>query len=570
MSEGLSRANGESRVIGGDVSVSESSESVEPIVPVKRVPAHELQPLLQGELLDPDDPIVSPLNLYNVRLIRLGVIFLIFVNSILFLGFLISDFIAIPGLNNRNKSFLELDLAFISLLTNVVTLWWFIVPAYYERILGYISVGLVVLDFIVVFSVAKTRDQSGLLGNFLLIWTALNILINCYVDYYVEKSKTSQEIKYTGRVEKRKSIVELIVILVKIITKLALLLIIWNISLTLWLQAFDTHEKPWGKMISVADDQFKIHLSCFGDVYGNGTENAFSEGGQPGKPKDPNGKRQPIVLVEGGQLTSSEEFQEWIEELYHLNKIERYCVWDRPGYGWSESAPSPVSLGIITEYLNEALRKEGIDGPFSLVGFDIGGLYSRLFASKNVEKIHSLLLVDSWHEDLLQKRPFSGPNRKNEDWRTIFKNKLELMNTITGFKLWLRGIVSPLGLATNFHWFFHPRKFSSKSRIFGRDMYHQSKYIRARLQEQITSSILSYSEIRNTELHNIPLSVISSDFMIKNSLNWGKWQRELSKLSDQTIEWVIAEKSDHFIWKSPKGKVQLQDLLLRLISEERL
>lgn len=514
----------------------------------------ENQPLL-GRNVDPLDPLVSPLNLRKIRILRDIAIGLLAINCILFIFLLISDFVAIPGFFNRGKSFLEMDLVLIAGLANLITIWYFDVPATYERIVGYITTALLVIDFIVIFSIPTFRDKLGLFGTFIMIWTSGNFLYDSIANYLVEKARDYQEIRYTGRIETRRSIKELIIILTKVIFKLMLILLIWNISLTLWIGAFDTHEKPWGDMISVNDDKFKVHLSCYGPVTGE------LKDGEPDK------KRQPIVLVEGGQLTSSEVFQEWIEELYHLDKIERYCIWDRPGYGWSDSAPSPVSLGIITEYLLEALHAKGIEGPFSLVGFDIGGLYARLFASRNPGKIHSLLFVDSWHEDLLKGNPFSGSNRKNES-KKVFKNILELMNVRTGLKLWLKGVLSPLGINQNIHWFFHPRRYSSRSRIYGSDMYYSSKYIRARLQEQVTSGILSYSEVKGADIHDLPVSVISSDFMIKNSLNWGKWQREISKLSSNTLEWVIAENSNHFIWNSPKGKEQLQQLLLRLVSEK--
>lgn len=43
---------------------------------------------------------------------------------------------------------------------------------------------------------------------------------------------------------------------------------------------------------------------------------------------------------------------------------------------------------------------------------------------------------------------------------------------------------------------------------------------------------------------------------------------EITKLSTKTAEWVIAENSDHFIWRSPTGRKQLQQLLLRIIGEQ--
>lgn len=521
-------------------------------------PVNESDPLLPNRTtyLDPDDPQVSPLNLKRIRLLRQLLVLIMLFNLALFLVVLVSQFISVPGLGSQEALFLELDWIIICLFTGGVTIWCFAVPSYYERVLGYVSCVLVVLDAIVVLAVPFLRRLFGVFGILLVLWTAANIAFNCFADYWVEKGKAAQEIKYTGRIETRKTVFEMFVTLFKVIVKFLLLLIIWNISLSLWLDAFDSHEKPWGKMIPVNDNQFLVHLACYGDVHYNST--------LVGARDEP---KQPIVLVEGGQLTSSELFQEWIQELYNMNKIERYCVWDRPGYAFSEGAPSPISIGLVSEYLSEALTKEKIEGPFSAVGFDIGGLYSRVFALRKPGQMHSILLVDSWHEDLLKQFPFSGLNKKNEN-RHVFDNQLELMTSWQGFLLWVRGLVSPLGIMRSFHWFFHPRKYSSKSRIFGRDMVYSYKYLRSRLQEQITSSILSYNEVRSSDIKNIPLSVILSDGMIKQSLNWGKWQRELTKLSSRPLEWVVAENSNHRIWDSPKGRKQLQQLLLRLVSEK--
>lgn len=509
----------------------------------------ETQPLIRGQLLDPDDPKVSPLNLYHIKTIKFIIWLMWVINCVMFFILLLSDFISIPGLNNRGRSFLEIDLVILSALTNLLTLWCFVVPAYYERVLGYISSGLLVIDFIVMISVTYLRHQFGGIGNFLLIWTLLTILLNCYADYKVESGKKFQEIRYTGRPETRKTFTEAFVISIKFIIKLVLLVIIWNISLSLWIMAFDTHVKPPGEMILVNNDQFKVHLDCYGDF---SDEHMIANEGV-------GNNTQPIILVEGGQAVSSEEFLSWIEELYDLNKVERYCIWDRPGYGFSDSAPSPISVSIIIDYLNEALVKKGISGPFALVGFDVGGLYSRMFASKNPGKVDSIMLVDSWHEDLLRLKPF----RKSELYKFP---EFDLMTTFNGVKLWFKGLVSPLGLVTNIHWFLHPKLYSSKVRIYGSDMVYQSQYLRARLQEQITASVLSYNEVAGTDISDIPLYVMSSDYMIKRSKNWGDWQRRLTKLSTAAQEWTIIEKANHFIYETTHGKQKLQEVLLRMIT----
>lgn len=521
----------------------------------------EREPLISSRrYVDPDDPIVLPLNLHRIAVLRLVLFAVLAVNGLLLFLVVVSDFISIPFFNRRGKSPLDFDLALLNILTGAVTLWCFAVPAYYERLLGYISCGLVFIDLMVLLSVPYLRGQLGAFGNLLWLWTLLNIALNCFADWSVERGKAQQEIRYTGRIEKRRSVSELLIMLIKISVKLFLLWVIWCISLSVWLEGFDSHEKPWGKMIPVNEGQFKVHLACYGDVHAPMAE-------KDGEKDDPSKAKQPILLIEGGQQTSSEVFQEWIQELYQMNKIERFCVWDRPGYAFSDSAPLPVSVSIIVEYLMEALRSEKIEGPFLAVGFDEGGLYSRVFALRNRGQIHSLFLVDSWHEDLLKHFPFSGSNKKNES-RKVFKDILELMDSWQGFKVWLRGIVSPLGIVRNLHWFFHPQRYSSKSRVFGRDMIYSPKYLRARLQEQVTASILSFNEVQNANVQLVPLAVILSDFMIKNSLNWGKWQRDMVKISDRLLEWVVAENSGHKIWESPKGRDQLQQLLLRLVSEK--
>ncbi|CAN3372062.1 hypothetical protein DIURU_001399 [Diutina rugosa] len=517
----------------------------------------EAQPLLGRRPLNPDDPQVSPLRLPKIRFLQNLTRVVLVINVIATLLAWLSDFINIPGFFSRGRSFYEDVVLLMAALTNVVTLWKIDVPSKYERVIDFFQAGFLLIDLITILTVPVLRDALGFFGTFATLWLMLMVLHDALVNYKVEGAKEYQEIRLTGRIEPRKSVTELFVTFIKSVVKSVMLVLVILLSWRLSLYAFDTHEAPWGELVPVQEGQFRVHLSCYGDVHKSSLT-------KPGKPD----KRQPIVLVEGGQLTSSEEFQEWIEELYNLGSIERYCIWDRPGYAFSDSSPSPSSIGIVTEYLAQALAEQGIEGPFSLVGFDIGGLYSRMFASKKPEKIHSIMLVDAWSEDLLKHDPFSGSKHKKEP-RKIFRHVLEPMDTWTGFKLWLRGVVSPFGVIPGLHWLWHPRRYSSKSRIFGKDMYYSSKYLRARLQEQVTSGVLSYNELKGADIHGLPLAVISSDHMIKKSQNWGEWQRELTQLSDDLFKWEVAEESDHFIWKSPKGRKQLQKLLLSLVSSKR-
>lgn len=491
-------------------------------------------------LLSPDDPGVSPLNVSNVKISKFILNILAFFSTIWFILLLLSDFVSIPGLNNKGRSFLEINFIMISIYSALTTLLFFKIPSQLERTLGYITAG--VIGFVILLLLFFQREEMELIGSLSVLWAFFTIIFTSVSEYLVEKGKIHEEIRLTGRVETRKTLTEWLIIFLRNVFKTFLLAYVVLIALNVLLHVFDVlRVKPWGDKIYVEENNFRLHLSCYGDVSSNESSS------------------QPILLLESGH-NSNEEFSEWVEELYHLNKVDRYCIYDRPGYGFSDSSPSPVSISIVSELLAEALRSKKIGGPFLLIGYDIGGLYSTVFASHNTAQVESILLVDSWHEDLLLK----DPNSRAKKDETSLPPGIDSMSPLAGFKLWLRGIFSPLGLSAQGSWIFKHR--GSKDRIYGRNMYTQGKYLRARLQEQISASILSYNEVvsAKSSLVDIPISIVSSDYVIKKSLNWGNWQRELTKISSVTNEWKIVDGS-HEIWKSPKGRDELQNVLLRML-----
>ncbi|CEP20336.1 unnamed protein product [Cyberlindnera jadinii] len=491
-------------------------------------------------LLTPDDPGVSPLNVKNVKIAKFVLNGFTILSTLWLILLLLSDFVSIPGFNNRGRSFLEINFILISFFSTCSTLLFFTVPSELERVLGYVTSAFLALILVVLLVVE--RGEMGLIGFFTGLWALITVGSTSLCEYLVELGKAEEEIRLTGRVEIRRTLGEWLVVFVRNTLKTIFLVYVTLISLNVLLHSFDVlRVKPWGERVWVEDDQFTLHVACYGDV--TNTTSAAS---------------QPIVLLESGH-DSVEEFSEWVEELHQLNKVERYCIYDRPGYGFSDSSPSPVSLSIISDLLAQALAKLKIHGPFVLVGHDIGGLYSQVFASRNIAQVDSILFVDAWHEDLLLRNP-SSHAKKDEP----LPKEISPMGPFSGFKLWVKGIFSPLGFSLQGSWIIKHR--GSKDRIYGRNMRHQGKYLRARLQEQIGASILSYNEAVSAKqaLVDIPISVVSSDNMIKRSLNWGNWQRLLTKISSTTYEWKIAD-GGHEMWKTPKGKEQLQDVLLRLL-----
>ncbi|ORY34831.1 hypothetical protein BCR39DRAFT_132887 [Naematelia encephala] len=92
---------------------------------------------------------------------------------------------------------------------------------------------------------------------------------------------------------------------------------------------------------------------------------------------------------------SAENPGRWILDLQAAGEVGRVCVWDRPGYGFSE-VMSTADLGDVADALWAALSEANeAKSSFALIGEGYGGLVSRIFASRHPKSIHSLLHIEA-------------------------------------------------------------------------------------------------------------------------------------------------------------------------------
>jgi phage shock protein PspC (stress-responsive transcriptional regulator) len=87
-------------------------------------------------MLSPDDPAVSPYNLWTVRLLRLLTIFFTFVTMVWWAILLVSAFATPPGFHMRGSGFFAFSYASLALATMLFTLMFFGVPSRAVRILA--------------------------------------------------------------------------------------------------------------------------------------------------------------------------------------------------------------------------------------------------------------------------------------------------------------------------------------------------------------------------------------------------------------------------------------------------
>lgn len=476
--------------------------------------------------LTPDDPAVTPYNLWSIRVLRYLTIFFTLVTFVWWVILLVSAFATPPGFHTRGSGFFAFSFASLSLANLIFTLIFFGVPSQSVRVLvSIMALGLLV-DMVMLLSVEKARYEEGWVGIVSAVWALLMSLWTLITDRTVKWGKAEEEERLTGRAETRRTLTEWVVILLSTIAYSIMVVAVILISLNVVLRALDAAAAPPGKRYWVDGGNYKLHVYC----HGNKT--------------DSNGKTVPTVLFEGGERPVEHGLWQFADDAIKNGSFPRYCFADRPGMAWSDTSPSPLSASFAVDALSEALASAGETGPWILASAGIGSLYSRVFSARHGHDVKGLLLIDPLHEDLLG--PLASPGR--------------------GFLLWVRGVISPLGLDRLPGAIFKGR--TSKDRIYGRSAQQTGKFIFAKLQESLVLNSFTRRDVessRQIQERDTPLVVISSGKHVKADGTWEKKQRDLTKLTENLKHWDIVDNAPPHVWETLDGRNKIEKRLAQLV-----
>lgn len=379
---------------------------------------------------------------------------------------------------------------------------------------------------IMILAVPRLRVEEGWVGIASVVWALLIGIWVVITDRVVAYGKEEEEERLTGRAETRRTLREWVEILVSEIVLVAVGLAVLLLSATLILRSRDSSLAPQGERYYVDGDKYQIHLYC----KGNEAEKSDN--------------RLPTVLFEAGELPFGLSLQAFADNAIDNGTISRYCYADRPGFGWSDNAPSPFSGGMAADVLSEALARAGEEGPWVLASAGVGSVYSRIFSARHGKDVKGLLLIDPLHEDLLYR--LASPHR--------------------GFLLWLRGILSPLGLDRLSGAIFRGR--SREDRVYGWSAYQGGKFIKAKLQESLVADSLTKNEVtsaRAIQKDDTPVAIVSSGIELKRDSVWEEKQRDLTHLTRKLVGWDIVNKAPHEVWDTLEGREKIEKRLGELV-----
>ncbi|KAF2013209.1 hypothetical protein BU24DRAFT_393813 [Aaosphaeria arxii CBS 175.79] len=482
--------------------------------------------------LDPDDPAVSPYNLWSVRFLRYFTVLFLVVSFLWWVLLLVSLFVSPPGMHSRGSGFFDFAFTCLTIGNLLVAVIFFVSPAKALRITTSIIAVLLLIDMIIILSVPRLRLEEGWVGIASVVWAVVIAFWCIITDRVVAWGKREEEQRLTGRPETRRTLKEWLAVLVATILTAIFIILVLLMTATLTMRAQDASLKMYGERILVDGDKYSVHLACVGNSTATDTF----------------GNKAPTILLEAGETPAEYDFEHWAYAAYQNGTISRYCYWDRPGYAWSDNAPSPHSAGMSADALSEALAKSGEEGPWILVGAGTGSIVSRIFSSRHLKQVVGIMLVDGWHEDLLHR--IGEPGR--------------------GFLLWAWGIISPLGIERLGGALFKGR--TSADRVYGKYAYQGGKFIKAQLQENLVADSLSKNEVvsaRNIQSVDTPLAIVSSGIRCRTDGEWERKQKDLSTLTDNLVGWDVVNKAPHQVWRTLEGRTAMEKRLGDLVKAAR-
>jgi pimeloyl-ACP methyl ester carboxylesterase len=233
-----------------------------------------------------------------------------------------------------------------------------------------------------------------------------------------------------------------------------------------------------------------------------------------------------------------------------LAKISQVCIYDRAGYGWSESSNKRRTSEQIVQELHTLLTKAEIEPPYILIGNSFGSYNMRLYAHYFPEEVVGMVLTDGLHEQQMLAMPFT---------LKLLKSFFTFSFLIAAFGASL-GIVRFLGIIGLFE-IIKPEllKFPKKTLKIVKYSFYSGRHWLTMFREMWSLNNSGYQLQNISDFGNMPIINIKAKTFLK--IGWqrfyfsippadklrNKIQSNLLLLS-HNCEQILTEKSSHFIW----------------------
>ena len=208
----------------------ERSSMREPTERDRLLPSNPRPPHSDG-YLDPDDPAVSPYNLWTVRALRFVTVLFTAITFVWWVLLLVSIFVSPPGLHTRGSGFLDFSFTTLTLGLLLCSLLFFSAPSMAMRVCQAVLAVLLLVDLIIIVSVERLRSEEGPPGISSVVWATVIAAWCVMLDRVVAWGKREEEERLTGRPETRRTLREwLSVLLATTILTIYIVIVIFMTS----------------------------------------------------------------------------------------------------------------------------------------------------------------------------------------------------------------------------------------------------------------------------------------------------------------------------------------------------
>lgn len=232
-----------------------------------------------------------------------------------------------------------------------------------------------------------------------------------------------------------------------------------------------------------------------------------------------------------------------------IANITQVCIYDRPGYGWSDRSPRSRCSESIVRELDLMLTKAKLEPPYIMVGDSFGSYNVRLYAHYYPEKVRGIVLTDGLHESGMLNLPLAVAAVKY-----LF---------ISGFIMSvfgsLFGIIRLLGAIGMFE-LIKPelKQFSPLQRRRIKRSFYSYRHWLTMARELINLDRSSH-QVKVAQQLNIPIISIKSETFFRPSwLTFLLPRKKIDRLRDKMhanladlsndFTTVAADNSSHFVW----------------------
>lgn len=225
-----------------------------------------------------------------------------------------------------------------------------------------------------------------------------------------------------------------------------------------------------------------------------------------------------------------------------ISKYTRIAVYDRPGYGWSDTANTPRDIDTITEELHELLHKSGEKGPYILVAHSLGSLEVIRFAQRYKDEVKGIVMIEGGNPDYYSKEDMTDCAGTNSTIISVLKQFgiLRLMFNSSGF-------CDSVYSARN--------KFSlepKELKVLDESMYLKNVVNKNKSDEQKNIKTNAAKVVSKGKLSNIPLRILTSESEAAADTKWEKSQEAFKSWSSDSKQIVVSNANHNIHQYAPE------------------